>query len=193
MLKFKVSSVAMLASLAAAGCAGKSAGEEQADRTAESAGTEAQSTILTTKTGPAIEAAFALRNPVNPGETGVITVTIRDGYDAGTLTVTASSKTGLGVFPTSQSASFNMQGDTAHQWDVYFKTDIAGAHYLDIHVMAADDSGATIGARSFSYRADVGAAAPASSKTESAPAVTDSNGEKKIIMDAEETIVTEPQ
>ncbi len=210
MLNVRISCAALLAILAAAGCAGgetndapeasteaaaavEAAAVEAATVEAATGPEEPQSAVRTTKTGPAIEVGFALRSPVKPGDVGVATLTIRDDYPAGTLTVAAASKTGLGVFPTSASTSFGMEGDAAHLWDVYFQTDAAGAHYLDIHVTTTGADNAMIGARSFSFKIAVGDVAAAASKTGTAPVVSDENGEKKIIMDAEETIVTDPQ
>lgn len=135
---------------------------------------------------------MSMRSAVKPGDVGVAVLTIRDDYAAGALSVTASSKTGLGVFPTSETTRFAMEGDAPHLFDVYFKTDVAGVHYLDIYVSATDEDGSVLGARSFSFAVKVGEATTPAAKLDPPSVATDADGETVIMLDAVEEITPAP-
>lgn len=188
------------AAILATGCAAGGPTAETAENaapaaaaTAENAGEPPRVAAKTSKPGPAIEMRLDLRGKVMPGDAGVATLRISDGYADGVMSLTASSKTGLGVFPTSGATSYSMAGDAPHLWDVYFKSDVAGVHYLDVYAVATDADNVIIGARSFSFQIAVGDAAAPAAKTGPAPNVSGEGADRKIILDAEETISEAPQ
>lgn len=133
----------------------------------------------------ALALSHSLREAVMPGESGVVTISIEDAYDAGEVVLTASATDGLTLSANSSQASFTMAGAATNVWDIFFNAGAAGTHYIDIHAVVTGVEGAST--LSYSVPVSVGTTISAT-KPSNPDMVTTADGKNIIMMEAEETI-----
>lgn len=176
----------VLAALAVAACAGR-----ESSRTTPAPGGAAEKAAAIAVAGAgkgsaAVDFTYRLQAPVKSGDSGAVTLSVRETYDDGVLILAMSSASGLEVFPSSSSASLPLGGQSAHDVVIYFKALADGTHYLDI-VATVEVGGAVITGKSYSIPVAIGDAATGAKALD--PAVKNRpDGERVIILDADETI-----
>lgn len=138
----------------------------------------------TVKPGASVTFAHELRDAVDPGGSGVLELTIDEGYGAGELTLTAASG-GLALAASSQSTTRTLANGSRHSWDIFFDAPAGGVHYIDVTATVTDENGVTT-SRAYSAAVKVGDGAGLA-KPDS-PVVFDAEGEPVMIMQAEESI-----
>lgn len=144
--------------------------------------------ITTVKPGASV--VFSEQDPVvmTRGNTGVINITLNEGYPSGTLTLIATGEAGLSVLGGQAETEFDMAGRTTHTWRVDVAAEADGVHYLNL-LAIADPKGGEPQHRAHAMRVEVGnwksveAERQASKLFEATP-----SGEMVVILEAEETI-----
>jgi|GEM_PF-6530360 len=138
----------------------------------------------TVKPGASVTFAHELRNPVDPGGSGVLELTIDEGYGDGAMTLTAASDA-LNLAAASQSTTKSLADGSRQRWDIFFDAPAGGVHYIDVTATVTDENGVTT-SRAYSAAVKVGDGAVLA-KPDS-PVVFDAEGEPVMIMQAEESI-----
>ncbi|MEO1251296.1 MAG: hypothetical protein AAFW81_02985 [Pseudomonadota bacterium] len=175
--------LAAATALAAAACADV----EEPSKTAHSDEKTSVAHAQTVKPGAAVSITHRLRSEVAPGESGVLTLDIEERYDGGLLSLSATSKSGLEIFPTSASAEIDMSIGDTHQWDVFFTAPSAGVYRIDVLVVAEASDGMKA-PRSYAANVTVGSGAAAKAAQKGAAQSIDADGEAIVVLPAEETI-----
>ena len=171
----------VLAGMALCGaCANPSGGAESADRNSARAGT------AHFKSGAAVEFSHDFSGKADPGASGDFTLVLREYYEAGNLEVLVSTDDGLELYATSLQASFDMADADTHEMDIYFAGAPQGLYYININAIVSLGDGMT-SVRTRSIPVQVGNVA-ANAQKQTANIETGADGEKMIIMDAEEDI-----
>ncbi len=179
-------SLATGAALLLGACAAPEGGDltEQADGVEKPASNEitAQSPG---KPSAAITLTHKLRNAVGPGQTGVVDVTVADGYDAGAASLTASGGEGVEVIVASALLEYDMSGDDPQSWEILFQADSPGARYINITANVTNAGGGDM-VKTFSLRVDIEGDNGVEKADGAAPVIDSENNE--VILEAEETI-----
>jgi hypothetical protein len=188
MTKSAVGAAGGLAALAVVACsAGKPASttaDAAAGLAAEPAGNAAADDFQSIKVGAAVDVSHQQTGAVDPGSVGVVTFTMNEPYDGGTMAVVAAGSAGLDLVPPSPSTTIAIGAGASHQWDVSFRAATAGVYYIDLSIKVTSPTGATE-MRSYSARVDVGAGGGAQKAGAKTGIV---NGEPVVVMDAEESV-----
>lgn len=184
MSPLKQTALVLLLAVGLGACAQQST---PADLTAEATSqTDKHTFHATVKPGAAVEFVHRTSGPLEVGEQGFVEFTVRDGYDGGTIVLAASESEGLSVFGASTSATMDMSGDAPHIWRVNFSADAEGVQYLRVRADVSPDEGLA-STRAYAARIEVGDIdAAAAQKT--TPVQVTPQGERVVIMEAEETI-----
>ncbi len=160
-----LASLSLLAALAGA-CAPhhKTVGDNNAEALGdETAKTTAKTTAIddaqrTVKPGAAVSLSHAFRSPPQTGEFSVVSLTLKEDYEAGLMRATATGSEGLEVFGAPATFVYPMEGDAPGVWDVTVKPLRDGVHYLNVTVQVEKDE--TPGpARAFAVKIIAGAQA----------------------------------
>jgi len=158
-----------------------------ANNTAESQMSEKPETSYN-KPGAAVTISHDVKGQIDPNSNGHAVVTLRESYDAGMMTVDVTSDDGLEVFAVSSRADFPMDGTDAHVMDVYFTARKQGRHYLNI-IASIDDGAGQSSSRAKSIAVQVGDPANNAKSDNNTNIQTTKEGERIVVMEAEETIV----
>lgn len=142
-------------------------------------------TASTIKPGPDISISTALRAPVAPGNTGALEITFKESYPSGRMTVKASTSEGIALITTIDETEFDMANSDEHDWTVFFDTEDAGRHYVNLWVAVETPFGRLTRRSAAVIQVGSGSAGPKNVqlKTEPGP-----EGEPVIRMPARETI-----
>lgn len=125
------------------------------------------------------------------GEIENIEISIVDGYDAGTLSVTVMPTEGLTLYSDIREHKFSMIGDAPHNLVASVSAATNGVYYLNLHMSASDNAGNVI-QRSSGIALYVGTNAKALKRDMLIDASPDVAGEPGlVVMDAEEEIITQ--
>lgn len=144
--------------------------------------------ITTVKPGAAIGLSAEVPKDLSAGNTGTAFITLNEGYPSGTLTLTATAKSGLSLSGESETVEFDMASGATHTWRLTFATETDGVHYLNIMATADPKSGQPQ-SRAHSIRVEVGDWAAAKAKLDAQKSIeTGPDGERVVILEAEETI-----
>lgn len=145
------------------------------ERTEKATPVDAARTI---KPGALVDFSHDFRFPPEAGQANVVTVTMRHGYQNGTLALTATSDDGLTLFLPTATRTLTMSGTGQEDWELSFEPEETGVGYISIAAeVTASDGGIT--QRSYAIRVDTRTSSQKA--TISAPA-------EEIIMEADETI-----
>ena len=153
------------------------------DAAVASTSTKDQSETSYVKPGASITFSHATEEETAVSETGHLIIDVSERYDAGTINITVTGSEGLDIFPTSASASFDAEGVTNHDMDVYFSANADGKYYVNLVAVAPDGQ-----VRTHAIGVIVGDASKALNKPSDIVIQTDSDGEAIIVMDADEDI-----
>ncbi len=141
----------------------------------------------TQKPGAAI--SFSAKSPKNLGvnENGVVKIKITDGYDTGTLRLTATTGNGLRFVTETSTKEFPMSGRKSHEWDLDVMAAKKGVYYVNIFA-EVNRAGVRTEYRTHAVRVQVGNLTDAELKE-----ATPNNGALSsdgtiVVMDAEEEI-----
>lgn len=179
---------AMAAGLMVASCAQATAPETTNVVEAEKPKVTLAAPITTVKPGASV--VFSDQDPVvmTQGNTGVINITLNEGYPSGTLSLVATGGAGLSVLGGRAETEFDMSGRTTHTWRVDVAAEADGVHYLNL-LAIAEPKGGEPQHRAHAMRVEVGNwksvedARQASKSFEATP-----SGETVVILEAQETI-----
>ncbi len=123
--------------LAFAGCA--KSPQANANSTAANAETSKPDTGYighTTKAGVPLSLSHNYDGHSDAGEVETIRITIRDGFDAGTLTAEVLETPGLNILTGNTLQSFRMEGNDVHSFDVQVSAPVDGQYGLYIRMIA---------------------------------------------------------
>lgn len=138
------------------------------------------------KPGAPVRMSHDFKGFVAPGSSGSVKVTFKSEQKGGTMSVLTSPEGNLSL--KRQAAlpqEFEMKLSEQQTFDIPFSTQAPGIQYINLVVSTTDAGGQTLG-RAFSIPIQVGDPALNPSKPMRDDIVTTPEGEKLIVMDAEE-------
>lgn len=136
------------------------------------------------KPGASISYGYDLPADITPGQTLNFQLTLNEAYESGTMSVNIRGEGDISIYPSSTSASFDMNAGSEHIMDISVTVGAEGRHYLHVQALANTGSGQAM-PRIFSIPVQSGN--PKALKP-NANLKTTSSGKKMIIMDAQEVI-----
>lgn len=139
----------------------------------------------TIKPGAALTFRHGEVDKVAPGENGSVTVTIEDGYDAGSLEVRSTGSDGLSVFGAQATARFDMAGADAHSVRLAYTAETAGTYYINM-MGSVNVEGEAATLRAYAVRVVIGDAAAVATKPVQEMMVLP-DGRAAVLLPAEET------
>jgi len=142
------------------------------------------------KPGAPVRMSHNFKGFVTPGSNGNVQVKFTSKQQGGTMSVQMSSEGGLAMSNKAAQQNFEMKSDNGlalseQTLDIPFSTQAPGLKYINIVVNTMDASGQSLG-RAFSIPIQVGDPALNPAKPTPDNLITTPEGEKLIIMDAEE-------
>lgn len=146
----------------------------------------------TIKPGAAAQFSHVVKQAAKAGGRGVLEVTLDERYAEGWISVSVTASPGLVLTPVNQDKTFEMTGAGPHVFDIYFRAEAPGAHYLNF-IAQTDEASGLSAPRSYSAAIPVkgDGGAPAASKSAAPAFGVSETGETLIMMEAEETIEQE--
>lgn len=156
------------------------------EETAET-GSKTLQTPATVKPGAAVEFSHEITAAAAPGGTGTVKLTVIEGYDAGTLTLTTGGTDPLSVFGVDTTKTVDMASGGTHSWTVNYNAATDGIYYLNVQAAAAPDAGPEM-SRVYAVRIEVGDISKAEKPQSPGDVMVTPDGETIIVMEAEETI-----
>lgn len=147
--------------------------------------------ITTIKPGASVTFSLDEAKPIAVGENGSVTLTVNEGYPTGVLKLKASGGNGLNVFGAQREAQMDMSSGTSHTWRIDYSADEDGVYLINIIATAEPEPGFSE-MRAHSVRVKIGDWQAAQAKVQAATEMEMmQSGERAVILEAEETIVTD--
>ena len=140
--------------------------------------------FATIKPGAALEFSHKIDGARQVGDVGTAVVTVADGYESGSLRLTARAGEGLELISNENLGTISMTGPGTHVVKIRFRVLSEGVHYISLIAQAREGADQD-SFRAVSMRVQIGNAPP---KQADLPLAKDSKGETIILMPATETI-----
>ncbi len=140
------------------------------------------------KGGAAVHFSHEMKGSLAVGEYTTVKINVSDNYADGTLTLQATGSQGLTIYEPSGFAEYSMDADTAYVWNVDVKSETDGVYYLNVSATATPEGQTSI-IKTHSIRVEIGDMAKALKNSSAAEITETEDGEKRIIMEAEEEII----
>lgn len=121
------------------------------------------------------------------GRRGTVAFVVSEGYDTGTLTLTATGDEEISVFGATATQTVDLSDGAEHMWSVDFEAARDGVFYLNVMAVAETKDG-IIASRAYAARVQVGEVAAEKAGVDESAATTMPSGETVIMMEAEEVI-----
>lgn len=138
------------------------------------------------KPGAPVRMSHDFKGFVTPGSNGSVNVSFKSEQKGGTMSVQTSSEGNLSLRrEVALPQEFEMKLSEQQSFDIPFTAQAPGLQYINVMVSTTDAGGQTLG-RAFSIPIQVGDPALNPSKPMRDDIVTTPEGEKLIVMDAEE-------
>lgn len=181
----KLYTLAIFAFGALAACSSQHERAEDLTGNTTQASSEVGHVNTTIKPGPDVTISTQLREPVSPGNTGALEIVFKENYTSGRMKVKASTSEGIRLITTIDEAEFDMASDSEHNWTVFFDTEDAGRHYVNLWVGVETPFGQLTRQSAAVIKVGTGDFAPKNKQfeTEAGP-----DGKPVIRMEAQETI-----
>lgn len=138
------------------------------------------------KSGAAVSLSSKQSFAVAAGAIGEVVIEVQDGYRAGTLTLEANDGDVVQIYGATRIHRADMASDNPHIWKLQFSASEDGVHYIPI-IATAEPQDSMKTQRALAVRVDVGDIEAAKAQQNTAMQ-TLPDGEKAVVMQAEETI-----